>query len=254
MRWPSDPLPSRDCRSPSIEPPAASNAREEWRLRGQRVFLRFRDPLASSIAILRKSLDRRSFRMLIAAYCIACNSPNRDRFSRTRALQSQTLKANGFNSGVQASPALSRIDKIQSVEPEVVLGNPHGFGDGWLGCVLDFIAGAPAVFNDKQVEIRLIMGPPEIDLFRIAAFPPDDLFKREAFPTRPKFGVMQQFLLGVEPEKGVVQTGIAEVNLGRFYLALSEVLIPWRKPPDHERAREDVQVMADGVAINAHGF
>src|SRR5437763_15436788 len=74
----------------------------------------------------------------------------------------------------------------------------------------------------------------------------DDRGDAEPLPGRPELGVALEVILGADAEQGMQESGVRKINLGRFHLALAQVLVPWRQDPYHERRREEIEIAAHG--------
>src|SRR4029453_5179462 len=95
-----------------------------------------------------------------------------------------------------------------------------------LRCIaeLHFESEALAAAHHQQIELGTLVSSPEVCLARGGER--EDLLDNEAFPRTAPLRVAQQTVCRREVEQSVKQPGGLHVHLGRFDLALADVLEP----------------------------
>lgn len=164
---------------------------------------------------------------------------------RGGALRHQGADRHGVHVRGDGVAAVAGVQRDQLLQAQVAHGGFHGGHESRSVLALDLHAVALAAYEQQQVEFRALVRGPEISFVGLCGM--QHFLQHEPFPGSAHLGMRMQLRRRAQAKRLVQWTTVAQVRLGRFHLALAQVLVPGRQLPDHEQTGQQVQVPVYGI-------
>jgi len=125
---------------------------------------------------------------------------------------------------------------------QILDGTVHGARPARCIRVFKFKTIAPALCHHQQVQFGAGVSRPKVGIPGLKHA--DHMLNCKTLPRCADLRVSLQINQGAQLEQGVQDAAVANVNLGCFDLAFTDIFEPRRKHPDHISACENVQIAA----------